>query len=111
MSLVYNVFMYQCLNILVPQPITITVSSPPSQTEWRMTITGSTEPYCHSPLTRDAILAAVHTLLLSGGIANVGIIDLWVGVEVDVRQLRRNAVDQLASGYNSSQSAALLVGV
>ena len=33
------------------------------------------------------------------------------GVEVDVRELRMNVVDQLASGYNSSQSAALLVGV
>jgi len=42
--------------------------------------------------------------------ANVGLIDPWLGVEVDVRELRRNAVDQLTSGYNSSQSAVLLVG-
>ena len=48
---------------------------------------------------------------LSGGMADVGLIDPWVGVEVDVRELRRNAVDQLASGYNSSQSATLPVGV
>jgi len=47
---------------------------------------------------------------LSGGMANVGLIDPWLGVEVDVRELRRNAVDQLTSGYNSSQSAVLLVG-
>ena len=46
---------------------------------------------------------------LSGGMANVGLIDPWLGVEVDVRELRMNAVDQLASSYNSSQSAVLLV--
>ena len=30
---------------------------------------------------------------------------------VDVKELKMNVVDQLASGYNSCQSAALLVGV
>ena len=48
---------------------------------------------------------------LSGGMANVGPIDPSVGMEVDVRELKMNVVDQLASGYNNCQSAALLVGV
>ena len=43
--------------------------------------------------------------------ANVGPNDPSVGMEVDVRELKMNVVDQLASGYNSCQSAALLVGV
>ena len=42
---------------------------------------------------------------------NVEPIVPWVGVEVDVRELRMNVVDQFASGYNSSQSVALLLGV
>ena len=97
----------------MPKPITIGAVSLPSQTEWRMTITGSTEPHCHSPLTRDAVLAEVNTLLPQPclGMANVGPNDLSVGMEVDVKELKMNVVDQLASGYNSCQSAALLVGV
>ena len=38
---------------------------------------------------------------LSGGMANVGPNDLWVGVEVDVKELRMNVVNQLTSGYSS----------
>ena len=94
------------------KPVAIGAVSLPSQTEWRMTITGSAESHCHSPLMRGAVLAAVNTLLpqpcLVGCMANVGPTDPSVGMEVE---LRMNAVDQLASGYNSSQSAALLVGV
>ena len=115
MSLVYTVFMYQCLDVLVPQPITITLSSPASQTEWRMTITGRQNRTILSFSADEGrgTGCSTHTAssTLSGGMADVGLIDPWVGVEVDVKELRRNAVDQLASSYNSFQSAALLVGV
>ena len=103
---------YQCLDVLVPQPITITLSSPAGQTEWRI-------DYHRQHRTILSFFAdeghgtscSTHTAssTLSGGMADVGLIDPWVGVEVDVRELRRNAVDQLASGYNSSRSAALPV--
>ena len=79
-----------------------------------MTITGSTEPHRHSLLMRDCGTGCTtHTAssTLSGRMANVKPIAPWVGVEVDVRELRINIVDQFTSGYNSSQSAALLVGV
>ena len=47
----------------------------------------------------------------SGGMGSVGPNDPLVGMEVDVRELKMNVVDQIASGYNSCPSAALLVGV
>ena len=51
-----------CSEVVGCLPVAGVLSSPASQTEWRMTITGSTEPYCHSPLMKDTVLAAVYTL-------------------------------------------------
>ena len=93
----------------MPQPITITLSFPVDDDhhrQCRTTLSFSTDEGCGTGCSTQTASST-----LSGGMANVGPIDPWVGVEMYVREVRMNAVNQLLSGYNSSQLAALIVGV